>query len=414
MIQNVRGTKDLFGDEIKNFDNIINISQKIGQNFGFLPLQTPIFEFSDVFERNLGDDSDIISKEVYKFPDRGDNFLTLRPEFTAAIIRSFLNHSELNQQLPQKLFSFGPIFRYDRPQKGRQRQFHQINFELIGAADLNYDVELILLASKILQNLQIKDFTLQINSLGCAETKNKYEIELKNYFSKYKNDLSKDSQDRLLKNPLRILDSKDKNDNKIASQAPKISNFYSSEAKNRFENILSNLDNFNIKYEVNERLVRGLDYYTSTVFEFTTNDLGAQNTILAGGRYDDLIAKMGSKNQVAAAGFAAGIERLMLLSEFETKKARPICLIYYSKAESLYCTKLAEKLRAENLYVDILYGANFKKQMKKASQLDAKYIIVIGGDEIKNNLFKVKDFDIGNEIILKDSEIINFFKNVSF
>ncbi len=142
-------------------------------------MQTPIFEFSDVFERNLGDDSDIISKEVYKFPDRGDNYLTLRPEFTAAIIRSFLNHSEFNQQLPQKLFSFGPIFRYDRPQKGRQRQFHQINFELIGAADLNYDVELILLANQILQNLQITDFTLQINSLGCAETKNKYEIELK-------------------------------------------------------------------------------------------------------------------------------------------------------------------------------------------------------------------------------------------
>ncbi len=414
MMQNVRGTKDLFGDEIEKFNNIVNISKNIGQNFGFSQIETPIFEFSDVFERNLGDDSDIISKEVYKFPDRGDNSLTLRPEFTASIIRSFLNHSNLNQQLPQKLFSFGPVFRYDRPQKGRQRQFNQINFELIGAVDLNYDVELILLSQQILKNLGIKDITLQINSLGCPETKAKYETELKDYFSKYKNDLSKDSQDRLLKNPLRILDSKDKNDNKIALNAPKINNFYSNEAKIRFEKTLLQLDNLNVKYEVNQRLVRGLDYYTSTVFEFTSDGLGAQNTILAGGRYDNLIAKMGSKNEVAAAGFAAGIERLMLLSEFNLKKSRPICLIYFSEAELLYSTKLLAKLRQENIHGEILYGANFKKQMKKASQLNAKYIIVIGNDEIKNNLFKVKDFDIGNEVVLRDSEIVDFFKNVSF
>jgi histidyl-tRNA synthetase len=409
-LQNVRGTKDLFGSEIKIFNNIVSVAKGISANYGFNELSTPIFEFSEVFERNLGDDSDIISKEVYKFPDRSDNFLTLRPEFTAGIVRSFINNSELNQTLPTKLFSFGPIFRYDRPQKGRQRQFHQINFEMIGIDDVGGDVEAILLADNILGKLGLSNkITLQINSLGSVKVKEEYEVSLKQYFSKFKDQLSDDSKRRLEEKPLRILDSKDKDDNEIAKNAPKISDFYDDEAKEKFDEILKRLDSFNIKYEVNPKLVRGLDYYTSTVFEFVTNDIGAQNTVLAGGRYDNLIAKMGGK-EAGAIGFAAGIERLMLLNEKEVSQDRPVQVIYISPQEFEYASNLVNKLRGEGVYTEISYASNMKKQWKKTDQNNAKTAIIIGGDEIKNGVLKVKDLDVGKEEGVKESEILNYFK----
>lgn len=265
-LQPVRGTKDLFSDEIKIFNHIVETARSKGETFGFEELQTPIFEFSEVFERNLGETSDIVAKEVYKFLDRSDNFLTLRPEFTAGIVRAFISNGELQQVLPRKFFSYGPIFRYDRPQKGRQRQFNQINFEVFGEENLFCDVESILLAHNILKTLGVADkTTLEINSLGCAETKKNYEVALTEYFAKFKDDLSHDSQIRLEKNPLRILDSKESKDIELLADAPEISKFFSDEAKSRFDSILNLLNNFGLKYRVNQRLVRGLDYYTSTV-----------------------------------------------------------------------------------------------------------------------------------------------------
>ncbi len=265
-LQPVRGTKDLFGSDIAAFNNIIEIARKNAVSYGFDELQTPIFEFSEVFERNLGEASDIISKEVYKFKDRGDNFLTLRPEFTAGIVRAFISNGELQQILPQKFFSYGPIFRYDRPQKGRQRQFNQINFEILGEENHLLDVEFILLATSILKDLGILNKTeLQINSLGCALTKTRYEAALRDYFVKYQDKLSPDSLVRLQKNPLRILDSKELQDIEICENAPLISDFYSDEARVRLEEILKLLKKFGVPYKLNQRLVRGLDYYTSTV-----------------------------------------------------------------------------------------------------------------------------------------------------
>lgn len=409
-LQPVRGTKDLFGEEIRSFNHVVEVARRKSEAFCFEELQTPIFEFSEVFERNLGEASDIVSKEVYKFPDRGGNHLTLRPEFTAGIVRAFVSNGELMQVLPKKFFSFGPIFRYDRPQKGRQRQFHQINFEIFGEENVFCDVEAILLAAAILKDLEVLDkTTLEINSLGCAQTKENYEVALQEYFSKYQEKLSADSKTRLEKNPLRILDSKEQEDIDLLADAPKISNFYSSEAKERFAQILKLLKEFGIKYRVNERLVRGLDYYTSTVFEFVMPFEGAQNTVLAGGRYDSLVEKMSGK-KVAAIGFATGIERLMLLLEKKSEKNRPISVNYISENEKTYAFSIAKKLRCAGLVCDFTLDGNFKKQMKRASQNNARFVVIIGEEEMKNGEVSVKDFDNAKEQKVKQELLIHYLE----
>jgi histidyl-tRNA synthetase len=409
-LQAVRGTKDLFGEEIKIFNHIVNTAQKQASFFGFEELQTPIFEFSEIFERNLGETSDIVSKEVYKFLDRGDNYLTLRPEFTAGVVRALISNGELQQNLPKKFFSYGQIFRYDRPQKGRQRQFNQINFEIFGEDNFYLDVETILLASSILKALGVlENTTLEINSLGCAQTKINYEVALKEYFTKFSEELSDDSKNRLIKNPLRILDSKDLRDIEILADAPKISQFYLDEAKTRFDNILELLNKFNIKYRVNQRLVRGLDYYTSTVFEFVMPFEGAQNTVLAGGRYDDLVEKMSGK-KMPAIGFAAGIERLMLLAKLKLEEIRPITVCYISEEQKLNAFEITQKLRNSRMKVDFIADGNFKKQMKKASQNNSRFVIIIGEDEMKNNEVLVKDFDNSKEQKVKQELLIHYLE----
>lgn len=396
-LQTVRGTKDLFGSEILNFNRIIQSAKKQAEIFGFEELQTPIFEFSEIFERNLGETSDIISKEVYKFSDRSGNYLTLRPEFTAGIVRALISNGELQQILPRKFFSYGPIFRYDRPQKGRQRQFHQLNFEIFGAENFYCDCEAILLAEAILKDLGILEkTTLEINSLGCPQTKASYELALKSYFEKFRDDLSDDSKTRLEKNPLRILDSKLLQDIKLFFDAPKIGDFFSEMARKNFDSILNLLTKFGVQHHVNQRLVRGLDYYTSTVFEFIMNHEGAQNTVLAGGRYDDLVAKMGNK-KIPAFGFASGIERLMMLVESNPTKARPITVSYISENEKIVAFEIAQRLRKIGLIVDFAWEGNFKKQLKKASQSNSRFVVIIGENEAKNQEVLVKDFNNSQE-----------------
>lgn len=409
-LQPVRGTRDLFGEEIKNFNHILSTARKHSEFFNFEELQTPIFEFSEIFERNLGEASDIIAKEVYKFKDRSDNFLTLRPEFTAGVVRALIANGELLQILPRKFFSFGPIFRYDRPQKGRQRQFHQINFEVFGDDSYFMDLEMILLANAILKDLNIiEHLKLEINSLGCSLTKIKYQEALSGYFQKYKNDLSLDSQMRLEKNPLRILDSKDSGDIELLSNAPLISDFYEVNAQSRFENIINLLEKFSIKYQINQRLVRGLDYYTSTVFEFTMFHEGAQNAVLAGGRYDDLVEKMSTK-QVKAIGFAGGIERLMLLTKNNILSSRPITVNYISENEKLIAFEIVDRLRKSGFVVDFCCDGNFKKQMKKASQNNSQFVVIIGEEEFKNSEVVVKDFDNAKEQKVSQDLLIHYLK----
>lgn len=408
-LQPVRGTKDLFGDEVLMFEHVISVAKKISNSYNFLQLQTPIFEFSEVFERNLGEASDIISKEVYKFLDRSQNWLTLRPEFTAGIVRALVSNGELLQILPRKFFSYGQVFRYDRPQKGRQRQFHQVNFEIFGEDSLLCDVEAMLLANEFLSELGLgHQLSLEINSLGCAETKKVYEAALTSYFQDLKSELSADSLVRLEKNPLRILDSKEVEDIALIELAPKITDFFTDEAKSRFDEILNLLEKFCVKFRVNPRLVRGLDYYTSTVFEFISNHEGAQNAVLAGGRYDNLVEKMSGK-KAAAFGFAAGIERLMLLAKNPLKKFNKIAVNYVSNSEKLVAFEIAQDLRRVGLIVEFIHDANFKKQMKKASQNEINFVVIIGENEVLNQEAVVKNFNSGSEQKIAFDKIAEFF-----
>jgi histidyl-tRNA synthetase len=402
IFQNVRGTQDFFGKNVEKFNCVVDIAKKNVESFNFHEIITPIIELSSLFERSVGDSSDIVMKELYKFQDRSDNMLALRPEFTAGTVRSFLNNDELNQNIPQKLFSYGPVFRYDRPQKGRYRQFNQINCEYIGVKEYLADIEIILLGYKILKDLGLKNITLEINSLGSNVCKAKYEDALREYFDDFKDKLSDDSKNRLKKNPLRILDSKEDCDRELLKNAPKIDMFYSDEEKIFFNNILKTLDNLNIKYVSNNLLVRGLDYYTSTVFEFTTTDLGTQATVLAGGRYDDLIEQMCSVS-IPAVGFGGGIERMMLLlNDKLLKNEEVIVIIPVSDNENDFCFNLANKLREKGKRIEFIYSGKFKKKMEKMNKCGADFAIVVGSEEVQNNKLKIKNLRDGTELPFQD------------
>lgn len=392
--QTARGTKDLLFDEWYKFKYIEQTANKISSLYGFLPAQTPIFEYTEVFTKTLGDSSDIITKEMYTFNDKGGKSITLRPEFTAAIVRLLI---EKKLQTPIKLFSTGPAFRYERPQKGRQRQFHQINFEVFGIEDPKADAELISLAQHLLTEFGMdKNVRLNINSLGDGETIIKYREALILYFTKYQNDLSEDSKNRLIKNPLRILDSKDEKDRAIILDAPKISDHYTKESAYFFDQVLNGLQALGIPYTVNSKLVRGLDYYCHTVFEFVTEDLGAQGAIFAGGRYDNLVSSIGGKH-TPAIGFAGGIERIMELINYSPVKERPIYLIPIGTKAEEYAFTLASKLRRNVLYVSYEYSGVLKSRMKKANQANAKIALIFGDEELHNRTVKIKNMDTGEE-----------------
>lgn len=395
--QNVRGMQDLFCEQADKFNFIVDIARHISETYNFHEIITPVVEESNLFERSVGDGSDIVMKELYKFEDRGGNLLALRPEFTAGIARSFLNNCELNQNLPQKLFSYGPLFRYDRPQKGRYRQLNQINFEYIGNKEYIADVEIICLFYKILQELGLQNITLEINSLGSNECKKRYEKALKEYFINFKEKLSEDSKIRLEKNPLRILDSKEECDKILVKNAPKINEFYIKEEKEFYNNILKTLEALNIKYFSNPLLVRGLDYYTSTVFEFTTTDLGAQSSIGGGGRYDNLIGEIGNEN-IASVGCAGGIERLMLLINNKIEKNKELlAVIPISDNENEYCIKLANDLRNKGKNIELIYSGKFKKKMEKMNKCKADFAIIVGEEEVKKGKLKIKNLKTSKE-----------------
>ncbi|MGL9726365.1 MAG: histidine--tRNA ligase [Wolbachia sp.] len=401
--QTVRGTKDLLFDEWYKFKYIEQIANQISSLYGFLPAQTPIFEYTEVFTKTLDDSSDIINKEMYTFIDKGGKSITLRPEFTAAIVRLLI---EKKLQTPIKLFSIGPAFRYERPQKGRQRQFHQINFEVFGIKDPKADIELISLAQHLLTKFGINEnVKLEINSLGNSETITKYREALISYFKKFQNDLSEDSQNRLIKNPLRILDSKDKADKEIISDAPKISDYYIKEASDFFEQILNGLTTLKIPYIVNNKIVRGLDYYCHTVFEFITEDLGSQGAVFAGGRYDNLVSSIGGKH-TPAIGFAGGIERIMKLINYVKKEERPIYLIPIGREAEGYALMLANELRRNGLYVIHEYSGTLKTRMKKANQANAKTALIFSDEKLSSRTLKVKNMDTGEEKVIACDKIV--------
>ncbi len=401
-LQPVRGTKDLMMLDYLKHQYVVESAYDIAKRYGYAKCATPIFEFSEVFKRSLGDYSDVVTKEMYTFIDKGGEEITLRPEFTAGIIRAIISNS-LTHNLPLKLFSTGPLFRYERPQKGRLRQFHQINFECIGIADPLIDSETIALASHILNELGLTGrVTLELNSLGDKESREAYHAALVEYLTKHEDKLSEESKIRLQKNPLRVLDSKNEGDKLIVASAPTIDQFYTEYARLFFNKVKKGLDVLGVEYKVNPYLVRGLDYYSHTAFEFTTTELGAQSTVLGGGRYDGLMKLMGGP-ETPAVGFAAGVERLVEMLNIDLTPPKATAIITIDNIHMPYALEIAHKLRERGEVVEVIYDGNPAKKMKRADKLGCYKVIIIGPDELAKGMVKVRDMVSGGEELVNAS-----------
>lgn len=412
-LQPLRGMKDLFFEECALHEYIIATARKISSLYNYQGASVPILEYTRVFDRTLGDTSDVVSKEMYSFLDRSGESVALRPEFTAGIMRAVISGG-MQHKLPLKLFSHGPVFRYDRPQAGRQRQFHQINCEYIGSDQPYADAEIIKLAMHLLNNLGLdEDVTLELNSLGCRESRLAYQQALDAYFSKYQHELSEDSKNRLAKNnALRILDSKDETDKKISMSAPLISDYYTAEAKKYFDQVREHLDTLQVNYTLNPRLARGLDYYCHTAFEFTTDKLGAQSTVIGGGRYDYLCEMMGGA-PTAAIGFASGIERLAIMLQkkgFTIQSQPPVFLLPIGEESESYLLSLADLLRQNSIAAVLETKGKLQKRMEKALKNNANYIIFAGSEEMQNGTVKLKNLTSKEEQTIETAELLKILQ----
>jgi histidyl-tRNA synthetase len=396
-LQPVRGTQDLLPQAARRHRRVAETARKAAELYGFGEIATPVFEFTEVFTRPIGETSDIVTKEMYTFADRGGEEITLRPENTAGVVRAVLSNG-LTQTAPLKFFYSGPMFRYERPQKGRLRQFHQIGVELLGVAQAQADVEVIALGRRILDALGIGDrVRIELNTLGDLASRLTYRDALIRYFSGFAKELSEDSRRRLERNPLRILDSKDEGDRRIAADAPAFDDYLNDASRDFFGRVREGLDCLGIIYDLNPLLVRGLDYYTHTVFEFVTTDLGAQGTVIAGGRYDGLVELMGGP-AMPGVGWAAGIERLAMLIDEPPSPPRPVALIPVGAAGERLAEKLAEELRSFGLAVDLGYAGNLQRRMRRADRINARFAVLLGEDEIDRNVATVRDLDSGEQI----------------
>lgn len=396
-VRPVRGTVDLFPAEMRQYRRVIDTARKAAETYGFGEMQTPVLEFTDVFARTLGDVSDVVTKEMYTFTDRGGESVTLRPENTAGVARAFIS-GKLQNELPLKYFYAGPQFRYERPQKGRQRQFHQIGVELFGVPGPAGDVEVIALAAQTLARLNMLDQTvLHLNTLGDTESRTAYRTALVDYFTNHKSKLSEDSLERLERNPLRILDSKDKADREVIEGAPVFDDFLTTDAARFFDDVRAGLDDLGIGYERDPRLVRGLDYYCHTAFEFVTDALGAQGTVIGGGRYDALIGIMGGP-ETPGVGWAGGIERLVMLAEQTLPQAeapRPVALAPIGAAADRRLRQLAYELRGAGVVVEMGYSGNLKRRMTRAAKANARLAVILGDDELAKGIAIVRDMETG-------------------
>ncbi len=401
----VRGTRDILPEESRRRRRIESVAFDLATRYGFGEISTPVFEFTEVFARTLGDSSDIVTKEMYTFADRGGESITLRPENTAGVARAFISNG-LTQHTPLKLFYRGPMFRYERPQKGRYRQFHQIGVELIGIAEPLADAEVIALGADILSALGLSDrVVLELNSLGDGESRSAYRDVLVDYFRSHRQSLSEDSLLRLERNPLRILDSKDEGDRAVVADAPLITDSLNGASRDFFEKLTGFLDRAEVSYRVSPRLVRGLDYYCHTAFEFTTDALGAQGAVLAGGRYDGLIKQMGGP-PTAGTGWAAGVERLMMLVEDPDQGPRPLAVVPQGAEHVDDAFVIAQRLRRAGFAADLGYSGNLGKRMKRANKIDARACVILGADEIARGMVTIRDMDTGEqrEVVLEDIE----------
>ncbi len=403
----IRGTQDIFGAEAEAFAHVVSTFEQVRKLYRFTRIEMPVFEKTEVFSRSLGETTDVVSKEMYSFEDRGGDSLTLRPEFTAGISRAYLTNG-WQQHAPLKVATHGPLFRYERPQKGRYRQFHQIDAEIMGAAEPLADVELLVMADQILKELGIADgVTLLLNTLGDAESREAWRSALVGYFRDHKADLSEDSQDRLERNPLRILDSKDPRDKPFVADAPKIDDYLSAEAQDFFGKVTQGLDAASVDYVRAPALVRGLDYYRHTAFEFVTDRLGAQGTVLGGGRYDGLMESLGGP-ATPAVGWAAGIERLAMLVGAEDDAVEPldVAIVPIGDEAMPFALSLTAKLRRDHFSAELFAAGKLKKRMSRANEAGALAAVIIGEDEVADGTVQFKDLQSGHQRVVKPDEVL--------
>jgi len=404
-LQPVRGTRDLIGAEFRAHHHVVETARRIAALYGFEEWSTPIFEDTRVFARGLGETSDVVSKEMYTFTDRGGDSITLRPEATAGLCRALVSNGLAQSGLPRKVFYAGPMFRYERPQKGRYRQFHQIDVEVLGAAEPLADAEVIACGWHILNELGIAEgVVLEINTLGDAASREAYRTALVAYFTEHREALSEDSRVRLEKNPLRILDSKDENDRKIVAGAPAMRDHLTPEAAEFYAKVQGYLGTFGVPFRQNDRIVRGLDYYSHTAFEFVTDRLGAQGTVLGGGRYNGLVEEMGGP-PTPSVGWAAGIERLAMLLAEPPAAPRPVAIVPIGEAQEAEALALGQRLRGLGIPVEMSYRGNTKRRMERANKVNAAAAILIGETEIAEGVYVVKDLDEGNQLRVTEEEL---------
>ena len=395
-LQPVRGTHDLLPDRARAFRRVADAARTVAGRYGYHEMATPIFEFSEVFKRTLGDTSDIVTKEMYTFTDRSGAEVTLRPEGTAGVARAVISGG-LAQHMPLKYFYAGPMFRYERPQKGRLRQFHQIGVELLGVAEPVGDVEVIALGAAILEELGVAArTTLELNTLGNTDSREAYRRVLVDYLEARRDELSEESLSRLARNPLRILDSKNAGDREVVAEAPLLGDSLDAESAEFFASVRAGLDRLGIAYTLNPRLVRGLDYYCHTAFEFTTDALGAQGAVIAGGRYDGLVAQMGGP-ETAGIGWAGGIERLSMLADEPDPAPRPIALVPVGAEAEVETLALADRLRRAGLVIELGYRGSLRRRLSRADRLNACAAVILGEDELAREVATVRDLDSGEQ-----------------
>ena len=383
---------------------VMDTARDVAGLYGFQEMATPIFEFAEVFSRPLGDSSDVVTKETYNFTDRGGETLTLRPENTAGVVRAMISNG-LTQSLPLKFFYAGPMFRYERPQKGRMRQFHQIGIEYLGPRDGLADAEIIACGARVLAGLGVLDrCSLHLNSLGDAESRQAYRTALLAFFQAHAADLSDDSKARLQTNPLRILDSKDRGDRAILENAPRLDEYLNDSSKRHFAAVTSALDSAGIDWTFDPLLVRGLDYYCHTAFEFITEALGAQGTVLGGGRYDGLSEMLGGP-QVAGVGWAAGVERLAMLVGDQLPETPQVAIMPMDEEGEADAYRLAEMLRDNGFAVDLAAGGAIGKRMKKADRAGVRMAVILGSDELAAGTAQLRDLATGTQSSIAQADL---------
>jgi histidyl-tRNA synthetase len=399
-IQGLRGTRDILPEESPLWQRVETVARDILQRAAYREIRPPLVEQTELFARGIGEATDVVGKEMYTFEDRGQRSITLRPEITAGIVRSLIEHKLTAQGGVQRLWAIGPAFRYERPQAGRQRQFHQLDVELFGSRDPRADAEVIAIANQILQALGLRSLTLDLNSVGDRDDRQRYRDALVAFLSPHKADLDGDSQDRLERNPLRILDSKDANTQAIVQDAPSLLDYLSEDSRRHFERVQQCLTDLGIAYQINPRLVRGLDYYTHTAFEIQSADLGAQATVCGGGRYDGLVAQLGGP-ETPAIGWAIGLERLTLLvKQLQTQDTPGTDLYVVSRGDAAETAalRLTHQLRLAGLAVDMdLSGSAFGKQFKRADRSGAAACLILGEDEAAQGTVQLKWLATGEQ-----------------